>query len=492
MDPLRTGRFVARLWRVVASLLLLMAILIGQSIYTSRRQHEEQAVVETYSVARVLESDLANLIDKVKLALHTVATEHERRLAGHALDDRAERAYIASIHANLPDVLGIRVSDAEGNLVFQPEFATAAAPGPAGLEHFSRLRDAHASGMLISRPRREGEEGPWVVDLARRIEHPDGRFGGAVIVPVPVDRLVAMLAAADVGPGGAVSLWGEGLALVAGHPHRPGAKAPAAAPAALAEAIARGEISATFHAVTPGDGVERLFSYRKVAGYPLYITVGRATAEYLGHWRRDMGVVALLAALLFAVAIGATIMVDRAWRRQRRIAHLLEAQAHTDPLTGLSNRRHFFEVADAELARSRRYGTPLSLLMLDIDRFKEVNDLHGHRAGDRVLQQLARTCLEVLRNVDVAGRVGGEEFAVLLPETELAGAMEVAERLREAVEKSAVDREEGRALRITVSVGVAILEAHSNLDTLLSQADTALYDAKHQGRNRVCAFTRES
>jgi len=181
------------------------------------------------------------------------------------------------------------------------------------------------------------------------------------------------------------------------------------------------------------------------------------------------------------------VMVDHAWRRQRKLTHVLELQAHTDALTGLTNRRRFIEIAEAELVRSRRYDAPLSLLMLDIDHIKEVNDAHGHRAGDRVLQQLARTCLDVLRNVDVVGRVGGEEFAILLPETALPGAVDVAERLREAVEGARVTREEGVPLRITVSIGVAALAGLDNLDTLMSQADSALYDAKHRGRNRVRA-----
>ncbi len=228
-------------------------------------------------------------------------------------------------------------------------------------------------------------------------------------------------------------------------------------------------------------------SYRKVSGYPLHVTVGRSTDEYLGHWRRDMGVVALLSSVLFGVTIAATLMVDHAWRRQRKLTRVLELQAHTDALTGLANRRRFIEIAEAELVRSRRYDAPLSLLMLDIDHFKEVNDAHGHRAGDRVLQQLARTCLEVLRNVDVVGRVGGEEFAILLPETAMPGAVDVAERLREAVEMAKVAREEGVPLRITVSIGVATLAGLENLDTLMSQADYALYDAKHRGRNRVRA-----
>lgn len=488
MEKRHSGRFVARLWRVVASLLVLLSLLVGQSIYTSRRQHEEQAVVETYSVARVLESDLANLVDKVRLAVHTVATEQERLLAGRNTDGQAVRSYIAGIQTNLPDVLGIRVADESGRMVYPPEFATAPAPDVGGRPYFARLRDGHYSGVVISEPHRDGADGAWVIDIARRYEHPDGRFAGAVVAPVPVDKLVRMLGAADVGPGGAVGVRGANLEIIARHPPIPDRSPFGEAPAALRELVSRDEVSGTFHATSPFDGVERLYSYRKVSGYPLHVTVGRSIEEYMGHWRRDMGVVAALSSVLFAVAIGATLMVDRAWRRQRRIAHLLETQAHTDPLTGLANRRHFFESADAELARSRRYEAPLSLLMLDIDHFKEVNDAHGHRAGDRVLQKLAQTCLEVLRNVDVVGRVGGEEFAILLPETAREGAVEVAERLRAAVEAAEVVREEGVPIRVTVSIGAATLAGNANLDTLMSQADDALYDAKHRGRNRVCYF----
>ncbi len=363
-----------------------------------------------------------------------------------------------------------------------------AAPDVGGLPFFERLRDLQASEMAVSGAYRDGPGGPWVVGFARRIERPDGTFAGAVVALVARGHLEKMLGAAEIAPGGAITLRGEALEVIARHPPLPDQRQGASAPPAVGELVRKGEISGTFHARSSQDGVARLYSYRRVPDYPLHITVGRASSEYFAHWRRDMAVVGMLAVVLAIVAVSSAVMVHRAWSSQRRAASVLEAQAHTDALTGLANRRRFFEVGESELLRARRYGTPLSVLMLDIDHFKDVNDAHGHSAGDRVLQSLSRTCLEVMRTVDVAGRVGGEEFAILLPETGLEGAVEVAERLRVAIAKSAVARDEGAPIRYTVSIGVAALDGNSNLDTLVSQSDTALYDAKRGGRNRVCTF----
>ena len=164
----------------------------------------------------------------------------------------------------------------------------------------------------------------------------------------------------------------------------------------------------------------------------------------------------------------------------------LERQARTDYLTGLDNRRCFIEKAEVELARAERYGGEMSLLMLDVDRFKDVNDSYGHKVGDRVLQSLSATCRAVLREVDVIGRLGGEEFGILLPETPGRQALEVAERLREAVAATAVNLADGRAVNYTVSIGVTTLDRqHADLDTLFGQADHVLYAAKDAGRNRV-------
>ncbi|MDP8984197.1 MAG: diguanylate cyclase [Pseudomonadota bacterium] len=164
--------------------------------------------------------------------------------------------------------------------------------------------------------------------------------------------------------------------------------------------------------------------------------------------------------------------------------------AMTDPLTGAHNRRYFVRYLGAELKRARRFRSDLSLLLLDVDHFKQVNDTHGHAGGDIVLQKLVKriqTCLP--RDFDWCARLGGEEFAVVLPQTDLAGAAVVAERLRKAVEELPI-RLSGAVRSVTVSVGVGGLQAMPMRDTvtvemLLAQADQYLYKSKAAGRNNV-------
>jgi diguanylate cyclase (GGDEF)-like protein/PAS domain S-box-containing protein len=162
-----------------------------------------------------------------------------------------------------------------------------------------------------------------------------------------------------------------------------------------------------------------------------------------------------------------------------------------DHLTGLSNRRAFFEAAELELGRSRHAPRPTSLVVIDADRFKGINDNHGHAAGDAVLRHLAIALRSTFREVDVVARLGGEEFAVLLPSTDLAGAAAVAERLRQHVESQSVTVE-GERIRYTVSLGVAGMDdGVAGLDALLRRADQALYAAKGRGRNRVVRWSAD-
>jgi diguanylate cyclase (GGDEF)-like protein/PAS domain S-box-containing protein len=176
---------------------------------------------------------------------------------------------------------------------------------------------------------------------------------------------------------------------------------------------------------------------------------------------------------------------------QKDLEDQLRELATRDSLTGAANRRHFVELSQRERERTLRSKSPLSLCLFDADRFKSINDNHGHAAGDQVLSEIARSASAVLRKSDVLGRLGGEEFAVLLPDTDLAGARIVAERVRAAVAACVVtssevaDGAELRPIRVTISVGVAELRGDESLESLLKRADCAMYAAKDAGRDRV-------
>jgi diguanylate cyclase (GGDEF)-like protein len=170
----------------------------------------------------------------------------------------------------------------------------------------------------------------------------------------------------------------------------------------------------------------------------------------------------------------------------QKYANQLEYLARTDELTQAFNRRHFLQELEKEVDRSKRYKRPLSVLVLDLDYFKDVNDTYGHASGDAVLQTLSAACSSILRTEDVFARMGGEEFGILFPETGSEEAVQVAERIRKLVEHLKVTAENGATIRFTASLGVTSLqEDGQSLESLLQRADRALYAAKEAGRNRV-------
>ena len=208
------------------------------------------------------------------------------------------------------------------------------------------------------------------------------------------------------------------------------------------------------------------------------------------HTALDLTVVFILISLVIYFLIK-TLTKEIAERK--RTQDELQKLAITDPLSGLFNRRHFFEIAEKEFSESVRYDRPLSLIILDLDLFKEINDTYGHHAGDQVLIHIGSLLHNAFREPDTLARYGGEEFVVLLPETDCASAKIVAERLRKLVEE-ALTQYEGHTIHLTASFGVAEKGDHGEetFDQLVSKADQALYEAKRKGRNQVLCFHEEN
>jgi diguanylate cyclase (GGDEF)-like protein len=201
-------------------------------------------------------------------------------------------------------------------------------------------------------------------------------------------------------------------------------------------------------------------------------------------------------AVLIWPAAGSMIIVHYAFAQNYRLRYdsetALEFASNTDPLTGVSNRRYFVPAIRHELIRSQRFNNDVSLIILDIDDFKKINDVHGHSTGDTAICALANICRRTARQIDIVARLGGDEFAILLLEVSLEDALIVAERIRLAVQNTPVKSFEGAEVKFTVSIGVAEQPTNNmSEEWLIELADAAMYDAKSAGRNCVVASNRQ-
>ncbi len=199
--------------------------------------------------------------------------------------------------------------------------------------------------------------------------------------------------------------------------------------------------------------------------------------------------------LLFAAAITLALAAGLATRLARPVARVfadlarLTRQAQTDALTNLANRRALDERLDVEVDHARRLGTNVAFVIADIDNFKSINDSHGHQTGDEVLRRVARTFADAVRELDLPGRYGGEEFALVLPGTNLSGARALSEKIRKSLEELHVTAPDGSPFQVTASFGAACFPARSSVEDLVAAADAALYEAKRTGKNRVATAT---
>ena len=245
-----------------------------------------------------------------------------------------------------------------------------------------------------------------------------------------------------------------------------------------------------------GDLFDR-HSGRKVA--LLFTALTTVTSFVLDFWLATwlMPKEAHLPALFIGVMIPLVItppivlVVHRLIRDLHAMRRELRHQADVDGLTQVANRRHFMESADAAFQHSQAGGEPLCLLIVDLDDFKQLNDLHGHLFGDQVLREVCRACIGQLRANDLFARYGGEEFVALLPGSSERLAALVAERLRAAIESMTLKDGDGLPVAITASIGYALVDYDTSLEKLLQRADVALYLAKRSGKNQVRLATGE-
>jgi diguanylate cyclase (GGDEF)-like protein/PAS domain S-box-containing protein len=740
-------RFARWAWAAtVAANLAVVGMVVLVSL-NGRQQatHDARVVTENYS--RILEESLVGFVRNIDNALFAVSDEFDRQRARGSLDDKALDAFLQRQHSRMPDVLGLRIIDARGDVRLATGNGRRAGVNLADRDYFIRQRDDPNAGLVISDPVFSRISEQWTVTFSRRLNNPDGSFAGVVHVAVSAAQLLHFLAKLDLGENGNSGLWSRTTLIARYSKADPkGASTGATTPSAqLRELLGSDKLAEFYHARSGIDGIERQYHFRRVDGFPLYTVVGLADIDYLAEWRYDTLRLAALAAGFMVVTLLFAGLAHGAWRRrelaqvalresekrldlcidgadlamvdwdmstdrmifgdgwlrllgydqaelgQRSITlmHLLRSEdvakarealvshlkretpmieaevrmrhqdghwvwvlargraversadgravrvagiamditlrkeaeaeiarlsqwnelllnsagegiygvdldgrctfinpaaisalgfsrqevvgqkqhglfhhlrpdgrhyaedecpvhatlrdgirrqvedafvrkngevfpvqmtvtpihegssmvgaevvfqdiarrkameaelmrlATTDALTGIANRRRLIESMEAELARVKRFSETSFLLMLDLDNFKVVNDTWGHSVGDAALRHFADLCRLRVRQSDYFGRLGGEEFGIVLSRTDRAGALQFAESLRRSVAESPVPSAKG-PIPLTVSIGIARFEDEDeSSDDILVRADVALYSAKQAGRNTV-------
>jgi diguanylate cyclase (GGDEF)-like protein len=391
---------------------------------------------------------------------------------------------------------GISITDAGGRIVLTSHPDTMARVDLGDLPEFAVHRDDPASGLIVAGPLRSRASGRMILRLTRRIEAPDGTFAGIASGAVFVDDFQALFERLRITAGSTINIFLNDGTLVVRAPYDP---------SVIGRSIAAGAPYRHFRAHVRGrhlgrsqiDGRERLFAFANPEGVPLIVTVNVSVESIRDAWVYKAGIVAALVACLSALTFGLTVLLQREVARRaereatsRAANAALSELARTDGLTGLLNRRGYDEAFADAWRRAARTGAPLSLMLVDADRFKLFNDRLGHHRGDEVLRSLASCLRQTLSACGGIGcRVGGEEFAAILPGLDAAAAHGAAERVRRAVVNLQIAHapEVGGVATVSVGLASAVPRAGGDPEALFAAADAALYAAKGAGRNRVRA-----
>lgn len=457
------------------------------SLMASRGNAFNQAVQNSRNLTLVLEHDMRRSIDQYDLSLRAAAEgvadkrvmSLPTNMRSLVLFDRAATGrYLGSITVRAAD--GRLLADSVGRSDARDDRGDAH-QALAGYQ-------MTPGGLYIGHPVRFSlGDGPLAIALGRAITGPDGTVLGSVVGSLSLEYFDTLINRLSIGEKGAVIVIETDGTLIARLPYSSANIGRSLAHAPIFQHFMGGQ-EGYFVASAKLDGVRRLYVYRRLPGLPLIVAVAPAMNTVYAEWWTRVGWFAALIFVFTAIQMTGVWLFVYELRRRQRAEAFLERMAHRDSLTGLENRGTFDAVLKREWTRTRRHRNPLSLLFIDIDRFKTYNDHYGHQAGDIALKAVATRISECIDEPwDHVARYGGEEFVVVLPDTDTAGAILVAERIRRSVLDLHVEHAQTAAGFLTVSVGASSTTDATVTDAvgLLKAADAALYEAKGLGRNRV-------
>jgi diguanylate cyclase (GGDEF)-like protein len=487
-------------WFVVFVCLSLLTIDFWLA-WRARNQELQQAVVSNTNLASAVAQQMDGMVSEVVHLLDNIAFELELGRSNDRWLDHLQPLLRNQVATNR-HIHGIFVYDAQGRWVVNSLTETPAGANNADRDYFIEHRKDPSLMARIGKPIVSRSTGVWIIPVSRRLNDAAGHFVGVVLATIKVDHVSRILANFEIGEQGAVTFaLGDGTILVR-RPYAVENVGKSIAGTQLQKDF-MSKTAGSYESISPFDGIERMGSFQHTESHSLLVAVALSKHEMLREWRETTWIQTLWILLLCAVTAVAGSQVIRSVRQRMKVeldlretrdeltkANTRLAQlASYDGLTGLANRRFFDETLERAFSESCRSGQPMALVMIDVDHFKQYNDLYGHPAGDRCLQQVARAIESAARRpLDFVARYGGEEMVMVLPNTDADGAMVVAEMARTAVQNMKSPHAFQKHGHVSVSLGVAIYGVDSIVESskdLIEAADKSLYVAKSTGRDKV-------
>jgi diguanylate cyclase (GGDEF)-like protein len=461
--------------------------LCGLVLYQSRLDTLDHTRDTLRDICVIAQRDIERNLELYELSLQAVVDglqqtdvmELPLHLRREILFDRAASAkYLGAM----------RIMDERGNVVMDSDGDTPKVGNFSDRPYFTTQQDNPDVGLFISAPYKARlRNGVMSIGLTRRISRPDGSFAGIVLLAINVAYFHDLFAGLSLGPHGSLSLIEADGSLLMRQPYDPALIGRNVKDTAAFRHFLTAQ-EGGFDESSAIDGERRLYWFSRFPHAPLIIMAAASEEDIYASWRRRALTIGSLMGVFGAAFIGLSILLGMQLQRRMRAESELELLARTDGLTGLNNRRSLSEILDREWRRAKRSGSVLSLLFVDIDRFKSYNDTYGHQAGDDALATVARCIADNIRRpADSAARYGGEEFVVVLPDTSASGASQIAEKIRSAISACQIEHTGSEYGCVTASVGTVSRapKPDDDLTAVIKAADDALYNAKAAGRNRV-------
>ena len=461
-------------WTIGFSLCLSAALIgiEGWQMWHVREASLRSAKIVTASLAESLSQQIETTL---KTADTVVGSLVQRVESDGLAPENQQRLYglMTSLAVALPAIHEMGVTDKDGNAIVKSLLRNPVGMNYRERDYFRFLKSHNTGDVFIGHPVRSKIDGSLNITASRRINNQDGKFAGVVVSSVSMEFFRKLFQSVQAKSSGLISLIADDGTPLAMSPNSFGAGELETLTALPADEI---------EYLSPNDHVYRVGSYNHLSRYPMIVLVAENSSAILSEWYGQLRVHgAIVLSILIVIGV-LGYRVDQANRATR-------LQAVRDGLTGLANRRCFNETIEREFNRAARIKRPLSLIMVDIDLFKSFNDQFGHPAGDACLRAVSAAVQGVLRRpADMAARYGGEEIAIVLPETDVAGAGQIAANILAGVRSLAIPHEASPHGILTLSAGVASWypgRQHSTPAALVEMADAALYAAKALGRNTL-------